>query len=113
MARVSLNKKVKRNSAHKSVKKRSVEATDLGSKQPVFRSDFKQTATLVKIGHTGAVNAIRSSKALGLPITYMQNGIIYREHPDGSKEIITERKAKIVSKEAKGSLKKGMIFHAK
>lgn len=79
-----------------------------------FRSDARQTATLVKVGRAGAANAIRATKALGLPITYMQNGVLYREYPDGVKEIIvTVAVKKALTKKSSHPLKKGMVFHAK
>ncbi len=79
-----------------------------------FRSDARQTATLVKVGRAGAANAIRATKALGLPITFMQNGVLYKEYPDGTKEIIiTAAVKKTLPKKASHPLKKGMVFHAK
>ena len=78
----------------------------------VFRTDAKQTATLVKVGRKGAANAIRASKALGLPITYLERGVIVRELPNGVKEIIAKVKRPVANKSV-ASLKKGMILHAK
>lgn len=79
-----------------------------------FRSDARQTATLIKVGRTGAANAIRASKALGLPITYLQNGVLYKEYADGTKEIIeTGTVKKNGIKEGANRLKKGMVLHAK
>lgn len=78
----------------------------------VFRTDAKQTAILVKVGRNGAANAIRASKALGLPITYLERGVIVRELPNGVKEIVAKVKRPVVNKSV-ASLKKGMILHAK
>ena len=80
----------------------------------VFKSDARQTASLVKAGRDGAAQAIRASRALGLPITYLQNGIIYKEYPDGSKEKIGSGAIKKrVRKETGQVLKKGMLLHAR
>lgn len=79
-----------------------------------FRTDAKQVAVLERAGRTSAANAIRASKALGLSITYMQKGIIYKEHTDGTKQIIAASgKAKAAAKQPLKTLKKGMILYAK
>ena len=71
-------------------------------------------AVLERAGRTSAANAIRASKALGLSITYMEKGIIYKEHTDGTKQIIaSSRKAKAATKQPLKTLKKGMILYAK
>ena len=78
----------------------------------VFRHDERQTATLVRIGRAGAVNAIRASKALGLPITYIERGTVIQELPNGVKNVVTAvTEARITTPAI--SLKKGMILHAK
>lgn len=82
------------------------------SKRVVFRSDSKQTATLIKVGRSGAANAIRASKALGLSITYLQNGTLFKEHSDGSKEII-KKVSLSENTNSKRVIKKGVILHAK
>lgn len=78
----------------------------------VFRQDAKQTATLIKVGRAGAANAIRRSRALGLPITYMEGGAIIQELPNGVKNVLTTASGASINTPAI-SLKKGMIFHAK
>ena len=75
-----------------------------------FRADAKQTAALVSAAKTGTSKAIRASKALGLPITYLENGIIYEEKADGSR--ISLKKVNNVS-QAPLKLTRGTIFHAK
>lgn len=78
-----------------------------------FRSDTMQTAKLVKAGREGAAQAIRASRALGLPITYLQDGSLYKEFPDGTKEILKKAPVKkSISKKA-SQLRKGMILYAK
>jgi ribosomal protein L30E len=79
--------------------------------KPAFRSDTKQTATLVKVGRSAAVNAVRASKALGLPITYMKNGEVIKEMADGTKKVIVA--AANNPKKQSVALKKGMVFYAK
>ncbi len=80
----------------------------------VFRTDSKQVAVLERAGRTSASNAIRASKALGLSITYMQKGVIYKEHTDGTKEVIVSiGSAKSATKSPKTALKKGMVLYAK
>lgn len=78
----------------------------------LFRQDIKQTATLVRVGRAGAANAIRASKALGLPITYMEGGAVIQELPNGVKNVLTTLTGARINTPAI-SLKKGMIFHAK
>lgn len=78
-----------------------------------FKSD-PETSKLIKAGHTASINAIRASKALGLTITFMQDGNLYREFPDGTKELIISTPAKKISdKKIKVPLRKGMVLHAK
>jgi hypothetical protein len=91
----------------KSVKNKRVEERP---KSKAFRSDVKQSAALVKIGRKAALGAIRTSKALNLPITYMKNGKLLVEHADGKMDVL----ATIKTPDKKiTTLKKGMILHAK
>jgi hypothetical protein len=75
----------------------------------VFRQDYNQTKSLVKAGKVSGENAVRRSKALDLVVTYIENGIVYEELPDGSKkqiEVLERKPAKII-------LEKGMVLHGK
>jgi len=95
-----------------------VSTTDVAIKKSerknIFRPDVKQTAVLVKVGRAGSANAIRASKALGLSITYMKNGVLYKEDSNGTKEIVsTSIKQNSASKKSSLPLKKGMLLHAK
>lgn len=106
---------IKRNTASKKVTSKGVVKSPAVSKggKRVFKSDARQTARLVKAGREGANQAIRASRALGLPITYLQNGYLYKEFPDGTKKILKTPPAKKgISKKA-SQLKKGMILYAK
>ena len=75
----------------------------------VFKRDEEHTALLVKVGKIAAKEAIRSSKALGLSVTYMKKGEVIEEAPDGTIKVL---KAKAIT-EPSSKLKKGMILHAK
>ena len=106
---------IKRNTASKKVTSKGIAKSSAVSKRGkrVFKSDARQTARLVKAGRDGANQAIRASRALGLPITYLQNGSLYKEFPDGTKEIFKKASVKKgISKKA-SQLKKGMILYAK
>ncbi|MDP2388265.1 MAG: hypothetical protein Q8M29_17960 [Bacteroidota bacterium] len=108
-AKVSSVKKVRRNtSAKKTVKKSSSKKNVIKS----FRRDPKQTASLIKVGKSSAAKAIRESKALGLSITFIENGILYKEQADGSREIVKNKEKRERSSNSL-VIKKGMIFHAK
>jgi len=45
----------------------------------IFRKDTKQTKSLIKAGKESSNAAIRQSKALKLPISFIENDIIYVE----------------------------------
>jgi hypothetical protein len=114
MAKVQLRKAAVKKSAKNSTAKKIApkKAVVKPSGKIVFRQDIKQTATLVKAGRTGAANAIRRSKALGLPITYMEGGAVIQELPNGVKNVLTTVTDASINTPAI-SLKKGMILHAK
>jgi len=65
---------------------------------------------LVKAAKQSTSKAIKRSKALGLEIVYLEKGVLYKEFPDGTKEIIGSKKT--ASKPTR-VFKKGMVFHAK
>lgn len=69
-----------------------------------------ESTQLIKAAKNAAKNAIRTSKALGLDITYIKKGIIYKETPDGKVIILGENK-KVHPKRI--TLKKGTILNAK
>ncbi|HUZ59949.1 MAG TPA: hypothetical protein VMU83_14335 [Hanamia sp.] len=107
---------LKRNTTSKKVTLKGIVKSPTVSKggKRIFKSDARQTAALIKAGRMGAANAIRASRALGLPITYLQNGTIYEEYPDGSKKKIESGLIKKgVSKKDGQILKKGMVLHAR
>jgi hypothetical protein len=81
-----------------------------GNRKKGFNRDDEHTAMLVRIGKTAAEEAIRSSKALGLSITYLKKGEVVEELPDGTINVL---KPKRVSLAPRPKLKKGMILHVK
>ena len=117
MATAKIKTAVEKTAVKKSIKKKQLKqtiakASEKKAGRGIFRPDIKQTNALQKLGLTGASNAIRASKALGLPITYMENGVVVREQSNGVKEILVTL-AIPPTKSTALSLKKGMIFHAK
>lgn len=79
------------------------------SVKKIFRQDYGQTKSLLRAASVSGLNAVRRSKALDLTITYIEDGIIYEELPDGTiKKIgIVERKEPVIV------LMKGMVLHGK
>jgi hypothetical protein len=64
---------------------------------------------LKKIVKKASERAIRENKALGLPITYLEDGKIIKEYANGTKEVLR------VKEKVQGSptIKKGTILHVK
>jgi hypothetical protein len=79
------------------------------SVKKIFRQDYSQTKSLVRAANISGRNAVRRSKALDLTITYIEDGIIYEELPDGTKKAIGE----VEKKDAQVVLVKGMVLHGK
>lgn len=78
-------------------------------KKQVFRSDKLQIKKLLEAGKSAVSNAIKESKKLGLTITYIKDGYLVNEFPDGRKENISKLKpVKVLP-----NIKKGVILHAK
>jgi hypothetical protein len=72
-------------------------------------SESKKMISASKI----AVNkAIKESKKLGLEITYLESGKIYKETPDG-KRIVLSTINKNSKVDCPVKLTKGMVLHAK
>jgi hypothetical protein len=69
-----------------------------------------ESAILIKAAKNAAKNAIRTSKALGLDITFLKKGIIYKETANGEVIVLGENK-KVSPK--KITLKKGTVLNAK
>lgn len=54
----------------------------------VFRADVNHTKSLIKIGEKSAARAVKETKAMGLPVTFLENGNIIKESPDGTRVIL-------------------------
>lgn len=76
----------------------------------VFRKDSLQTKALVKAGKIASDTANRASRALGISVTYIKEGFIYEEAPDGK---ITKKKQIENGIVAPFEIKKGLVLHAK
>lgn len=69
-----------------------------------------EASLLIKAAKNAGKNAIRTSKALGLDITYLKKGIIYKEKANGETTVFEGNQSNITPKI---SLKKGMTLNAK
>lgn len=78
-------------------------------KRVSFRKDASQTKALVKAGRKATNTAVRASRALGLTITYIKDGIIYTEK-DGS--VVIKRELQENTKPP-FKVEKGLVLHAK
>lgn len=70
----------------------------------------KDSSKLMEIGNRAAINAINENKALKLPLTYIKDGWVIREYPDGHVERIEEIK-QLLTPSVK--FKKGTALHVK
>ncbi len=76
----------------------------------VFRKDTPQTKALVKAGRVASKRAFSASKALGLSISFIKDGVIYEESSDGN--VVIKRKLETTIK-TPFKLAKGLVLHAK
>lgn len=81
----------------------------MSTKKVIFRKDYKQTQSLVEAGEQAAATAVRHAKALDLTITYIEDGVVYEEQPNGT----LIKKKSVAIKETPFVLTKGMVLHAK
>ena len=79
-------------------------------KKKVFRRDNEATNVLIKAGRLSGKEAIRSSKALGLTVSYLEKGWVVKEFADGQKKLVKKHDN---SEASAFKVKKGMILHAK
>lgn len=75
----------------------------------VFIKDKEDTRLLERAGSVAVGNAVRHAKALDLTITYIKDGAVYEEHPDGTVIL----KKTVEKKASPFKLIKGMVLHAK
>lgn len=76
----------------------------------IFRKDVPQTKALVKAARISAKRAFSGSKALGLTITYIKDGVVYEENASGT--VVATKKIEKAG-EVPFKFKKGQILHAK
>lgn len=76
----------------------------------VFRKDILQTKALVKAGKIASDSANRASRALGITVTYIKDGVIYEETPDGKITMKKQIEEEVV---VPFEIKKGLVLHAK
>ena len=108
----SVLKKVDKSKIERSVIENKHKPVAIKSKNKVvFKADIKETTSLIKAGREAATNAIRTSKALGLPISYIEKGAVIKELANGTKIVV--KAATDNNNLPTILLKKGMIFHAK
>ncbi len=67
-----------------------------------FRHYEEKPSSLGKIARESSRKAIRESKAVGLSITYLKNGEIFQETPDGKVQKIGALPKKTTRKIVKG-----------
>jgi hypothetical protein len=68
-----------------------------------------QTKKIIFASKTGAEKAIKESKKLGLEITFLEDGKVYKESPNGKRVILTKMTD---TKHASIKLTKGMVLNA-
>ena len=76
----------------------------------IFRKDTPQTKALVKAGRVASKTANRASRALGLSVTYIKDGVIYEESSDGKVFVKHSIEEKVTTP---FEIKKGLVLHAK
>lgn len=76
----------------------------------VFRKDVLQTKALVKAARVSAKRAFSGSKALGLSVSYIKDGIIYEEDSKGNTCIKSQIEPLV---ETPFKIEKGLVLHAK
>ena len=81
--------------------------------KPEFTSDSNEIAQLISAGKRAAANAIRTTKALGLEITYLENGVIYKESPNGTSTLFMKVEHREIGIKQVKQVKKGMVFTIK
>ncbi len=105
------------NSKRNKTKKNSLSKSNSPAvrKRSSFRADFRQVEILLKIGKAVSSKAIKTSKALGLSITFMEKGVLYKEHPDGTREILNDENVnyQTVKSSESESLKSGAVLNVR
>jgi len=76
----------------------------------VFRKDATQTKVLIKAARDSAKRAYSGSRALGLTVSFIKDGILYEE--DASGNAVAVKQIEQVN-DTPFELKKGLVLHAK
>jgi hypothetical protein len=71
----------------------------------------KDTHFLHLIGRQAAINALNENKALGIPVTFWQDGQVVTRHGDGSITIVQRSSHSSVHTPARRVFKKGTVIH--
>ncbi|RXK83631.1 hypothetical protein [Filimonas effusa] len=74
----------------------------------VKSEDDWNTDFLINVGRSAAINAINASKALGIPITYLENNKVVKEEASGQKSIVQELPEVQLRR-----FKKGTVIHVR
>lgn len=76
----------------------------------IFRKDVPQTKALVKAARVSGKRACSGSKALGLSVSFIKNGVVYEEDANGNVIIINRIEP---STDTPFKIEKGLILRAK
>jgi hypothetical protein len=76
----------------------------------IFRKDASQTKALVKAARVSAKRAYSGSRALGLTVSYIKDGIVFKEDADGNAVAVKQIEQINVTP---FELKKGLVLHVK
>lgn len=76
----------------------------------IFKKDILQTRTLTKAAKIASDKANRASRALGISVMYIKDGVIYEETAEGKVTMIKHIEDEVV---VPFEIKKGLILHEK
>ena len=71
-----------------------------------------ESRKMISASRVAVTRAVKESKKMGLEITFLENGKIYKETPGGKRIILSKIKAKSQFN-SPVKLTKGMVLHAK
>lgn len=103
-----MTKVIRNNKLVKKVDKQAEKVVVLKSKKSPFRPDALQTNKLITAGRKATLRAVRVTKALGLTMTYLENGVLYKEYANGERVVL-----KTKTNTVKTKFKKGTILNAR
>lgn len=76
----------------------------------VFRKDISQTKALIKAAKVAGKRALSASKALGLSVTYIKDGVVYEEDAEGNTIVKNQIQSSVA---APFKIEKGLVLHGK